>query len=183
MARLAFVSTVTLQVNAGGTNSTNYLWKATGPGAHTFTAKLGDGPKNVTVTVLTKASLAIADLKSSKTSLKDQDKDSTQKVTLTVTLSNSGQSTGTALLVVKEKDKVLFSENVTLDGGKNASKTITWSIKGAGKHTATATISGAGTGTKTAAVDLSYKSPGFELAVLVAAAATGIVLLDRRRRA
>jgi MYXO-CTERM domain-containing protein len=147
-----------------------------------FVAKIGDSMKNVTVTVLTKASIAITDMKASKTSLKDQEKDSTQKVTLTVMLSNTGQSPGTALLVVKEKDKVLFSENVTLDGGKNTTKTVTWSVKGAGKHTATATISGAGTGAKTSVVDLSYKSPGYEAVALLAAVGVAALLVVRRRR-
>jgi hypothetical protein len=176
------VATLSIPVAAGGSNTTVYTWKAAGAGNHSFLAKLGGETKNVTVKVLSKASITITALTSSKTSLKDQPKDSTQKVTLTITLGNAGDSAGTVLLVVKEKGKVAFSENITVEGGKSATRTVTWSLKGEGKHTATATITGDGTGSRSVDVKLGYQTPGFEAVVLIAAAAAGILLLGFRRR-
>jgi len=161
-----------------------FTWNTTGAaaGLHTLVARAGTDAKSVDVYIHKPANIAITDITVSRINLEDQPKDSTQKVTLTVRLSNSGESTGIVLLVVKEKDRVLFSGNATVVGGTNITKEVSWPVKGAGRHVATATISGDGTDTKATVVHLSYKSPGYEAAAILAAIGAAGILLGRKRR-
>jgi hypothetical protein len=170
---------ISLNVTIAGTPDAN----------HTFyvqTSVAGSQSKNITQMVghkLSAASIAVKGFSVKPAKLTDKAKDSTQTVTLTLIVANSGELQGTVTVSITEKTKVVATDNITLAGLTNTTKTYTWKIKGSGDHTATVTLTGnmGSPATSTAKASLTYAAPGFELVALAAAIVAAFVLVGRRK--
>jgi len=180
-------SSVAFNLTAGSSNtvSVQVILAGTGDVNHTFVVKVGTVEKSANATVghkLSEPSINILSFVVSPKTKDKQPKDSTQSYVLTIVLKNTGEKVGTVTLTIKEGKKVLNTQNVTIDGGLNTTKTVTWSVKGDGSHSAVATIAGnvGTTTTLTAKCTLKY-TPGFEVIFLAAAILVAAVLVRRRK--
>ncbi|MGQ9583090.1 MAG: CARDB domain-containing protein [Thermoplasmatota archaeon] len=185
------LNSTTVNLTAGSTKDVVMLVNITGTGDvnHTFYVRALGAEANATKMVghkLAAANIVISSFTVKPKTKEGQPKDSTQSYTLTITLKNTGEQTGSVVLNLTEGKKLLTPVPLTIsiDGGQEVTKNITWKVKGDGKHTAVATLTGAAAGspaTKSVSCELHY-TPGFEVVLLAAAIVVAAVLVRRRKR-
>ncbi len=185
------LNSTTVNLTAGSTRDVVVLVNITGAGDvnHTFYVRALGAETNVTMMVghkLAPANIIISSLTVKPKKKEGQPKDSTQSYTLTIVLKNTGEMTGTVALNVTEGKKLLTPVPLffQIEGGKEVTQNITWKVRGEGKHTAVATLFGNAAGspsTKSVSCELHY-TPGFEVALLVAAIVVAAVLVRRGKR-
>ncbi|MBM4247999.1 MAG: hypothetical protein FJ149_00895 [Euryarchaeota archaeon] len=135
------------------------------------------------------AAIGIQSFKISPAKKDNQPKDSSQSFTATVTLKNIGEKAGSVQLMLMEgtgaSAKLLANQTVSVDPLSTKEVKVSFKVKGAGKHTITSVVSlpnpDPGNMTKQATCELQYSSPGFEVAILVAAILAVAVLVRRRK--
>lgn len=157
-------------------NITRIRFMIIGEGNHTIKVKVkcknytSEDEINITVRpALTPPSINIINFTARPHKIESSPDGRTEKITLTVTLGNRGDISGNVIIFIREGEKIIANETVSVPSRSVLVKSYTWRIKGEGKHTATLTVLGniSGEDTRTATVDLNYKSPGFITFILI----------------